>query len=175
MAHGPPPWTFFLENRSWQETRVIKEFDKYEYSCPAPGNGSSFDCISFRAMGNLVPPLSPHLYTASFSLQVYAAASMGVFLALRYENRAVQASVRLLAPALGRTIHVICMPSSVRVMCAFEYVSINHNAPLLFSVLGIYIRSFGLGLTLLRGQNHKTPNRIPNPLSSSPSSEMESP
>ena len=50
---------------------------------------------------------------------------MGVVLALGYEDTPVQANIRLLALALDGPIstYVMCMPSFVCVMCAFDCAS----------------------------------------------------
>ena len=45
-----------------------------------------------RAIAHFLP-IRPHLYIASFSLQVYAALSIGNYLALGHENLPVEASI----------------------------------------------------------------------------------
>ena len=93
----------------------------------APGHGSSLNFISFRATTFLSHP-PPPVYSFNFTpgLCCY---KHGSFLALGYENMPVQASIRCWPWRWDSpiTTYVICMPSFVRVMCAFKYASTNQD------------------------------------------------
>ena len=73
------------------------------YTHPAPGHGSSFDFISFRAITFLSHPPTP-VYSFIFTSGL-CRTDLGVFLPLGYQDMPVQAYIRSLALALGRPNH----------------------------------------------------------------------